>query len=137
MKLAGCIILDDQGRILLMHRNTPERVQWEIPGGCIDPGETPDQTAIRELAEELDVAVELVNHLGTKAFTEDEKEHEYHWFHARITERAPRLAEPDMYDDLRYFEPADLHTMMDSLSANTKNFADAIKSGQVVLPLAS
>ncbi|MCR4277603.1 MAG: hypothetical protein NUV80_03295 [Candidatus Berkelbacteria bacterium] len=29
VRLAGCIILDPQGRLLLMHRHTPERTQWE------------------------------------------------------------------------------------------------------------
>ena len=33
MKLAGCIIKDEDGRVLLMHRDDPRRTQWEIPGG--------------------------------------------------------------------------------------------------------
>jgi 8-oxo-dGTP pyrophosphatase MutT (NUDIX family) len=30
----------------------PERNQWEIPGGGIEPNEHPDETAVRELFEE-------------------------------------------------------------------------------------
>jgi 8-oxo-dGTP pyrophosphatase MutT (NUDIX family) len=30
----------------------PERNQWEIPGGGIEPNENPDDTAVRELFEE-------------------------------------------------------------------------------------
>lgn len=43
--LAGCVILDEKGGLLLMHRNTPKRVQWELPGGKVEAGEEPEQTA--------------------------------------------------------------------------------------------
>ncbi len=36
-------------------RNHPG--QWALPGGLIDPGETPEQAAMRELAEEVDLRV--------------------------------------------------------------------------------
>ena len=46
--------VDDQDRILLVKqfRLPAEQYLWEIPAGRIDPGETPEQTAERELSEE-------------------------------------------------------------------------------------
>jgi 8-oxo-dGTP pyrophosphatase MutT (NUDIX family) len=32
--------------------------QWALPGGRIDPGETPEQTALREMAEEVNLQLE-------------------------------------------------------------------------------
>jgi len=37
---------------------------WDIPGGKIDPGETPQQAAVREVMEETFVQVEIINLLG-------------------------------------------------------------------------
>jgi 8-oxo-dGTP pyrophosphatase MutT (NUDIX family) len=52
---ARVIIIDDQERILLF-RDTdpgyPQRSWWVTPGGGIDPGETEEQAAVREVAEE-------------------------------------------------------------------------------------
>jgi 8-oxo-dGTP diphosphatase len=133
MKLAGCIIKDRNNKVLLMHRNTPKRTQWEIPGGCIDPGETPEQAAVRELAEELDVTVKLLRTIGGKDFQEDGEEHAYHWFEAEVIEKEPRLAEPEMYDLLGYFDVDEMFDMFDQLSANTKNFVEAVRTKQITL----
>lgn len=37
---------------------------WEFPGGCMEPGEIPEQTVVREWGEELDFAVRPVRKLA-------------------------------------------------------------------------
>ncbi len=37
---------------------------WDIPGGVIDPGETPAQAAVREVGEETYAKVEIVELIG-------------------------------------------------------------------------
>jgi 8-oxo-dGTP pyrophosphatase MutT (NUDIX family) len=48
-------IRDAEGRILLV-RHVEGR--WQLPGGAVEPGETPSETARRECREELGTAVE-------------------------------------------------------------------------------
>jgi len=60
LQLAGCVILDEKGRVLLLHRETSKRVQWETPGGKVEPGESEKQAAVREVKEELGVDVKIL-----------------------------------------------------------------------------
>ena len=48
-------VVEVDGRVPLL-RN--ERAEWELPGGRLEPGETLEATAEREVREELGLAVE-------------------------------------------------------------------------------
>jgi 8-oxo-dGTP diphosphatase len=129
LTLAGCLLLDEKGRILLIHRNTPKRVQWELPGGKIAEAEDPTQAAIREVREELGVTVEIVRDLGGQVFTEDDHKMHYYWFLGVIIDGEPRLLE-EAYDDLRYFTWDELRVRED-LSPNTRNLITAYLHGVI------
>ena len=53
-------LVDRDGRILVSQRPPGKQLAglWEFPGGKVEPGERPEATLIRELAEEIDVSVE-------------------------------------------------------------------------------
>ena len=48
---AGALFFDAQGRILLVKPTYKEG--WDIPGGYVEPGETPYKACVREVNEEL------------------------------------------------------------------------------------
>lgn len=54
----AAVALDDADRVLLIeqYRHPAGIVSLELPGGCIDPGETPEVAGARELLEETGCA---------------------------------------------------------------------------------
>ena len=46
--------------LLVQRRNPPDAGLWGYPGGHIEPGETPEAAAMRELREETGVRAEVV-----------------------------------------------------------------------------
>ena len=55
---ASVLVLRPDRRILLLRH--PKLGVWLGPGGHVEPGETPDEAALREVMEESGLAVELV-----------------------------------------------------------------------------
>lgn len=53
--------------LVVQAKGNPEH--WILPKGHIEPGETPEQTAVRELAEETGVVAGIVTELGYLRFS--------------------------------------------------------------------
>ena len=58
--VVGAAVLRDR-RLLAARRTTPPEAagRWELPGGKVDAGETPDGALVREIREELGCVVSV------------------------------------------------------------------------------
>ncbi len=60
IKAAGGLVQNDKGDLLMIYRNK----HWDLPKGKMESGETPDQTAVREVEEECGVTkLKITNEL--------------------------------------------------------------------------
>jgi 8-oxo-dGTP diphosphatase len=57
--VVACALIDPDGRVLIAQRPEGKALAglWEFPGGKLEPGERPEAALIRELHEELGIAV--------------------------------------------------------------------------------
>jgi 8-oxo-dGTP diphosphatase len=55
----ACVFIVRDGRILLMHRVKQGEVYDAVPGGTVESGERPEDTAVREILEETSMVVTL------------------------------------------------------------------------------
>jgi NAD+ diphosphatase len=112
-KPAACgVVVDAQGRALLGRRaGSPRPGLWDVLGGFLEPGESPEDGLRRELREELGVECTVGRYLGGFADTYGEEGEDGDAtlnlaFECRIVEGEPRPA--DDVAELGWFAPAEL-----------------------------
>ncbi len=80
-KTSTAIIPYPENKILLIKRDTvPFKGYWALPGGRMDPGETIEQTCVREVKEETGLDVVIVRKVGEyhEPGIEDDIEYDYY-----------------------------------------------------------
>jgi len=72
IRVAAAVMVND-GMMLIAKRKPTARLPnlWELPGGKIEPNETPEECLKRELKEEFDIDVMVGEHLGSNIYTYD------------------------------------------------------------------
>ncbi|MCF0071714.1 (deoxy)nucleoside triphosphate pyrophosphohydrolase [Dyadobacter sp. CY261] len=60
-----CAVIEHNGKVLAGQRSAALSfpLQWEFPGGKLEKGETDEQALFREIMEELNVAVQIIDKL--------------------------------------------------------------------------
>lgn len=107
IRVVGAAIVRD-GRVLAARRSYPAAAagRWELPGGKVSPGESPDAALTREIAEELGCAVTVDSWLPESVrWCADDVEFELRVALCRLVEGEPHGRE---HDALRWLSPAAL-----------------------------
>ena len=66
---AAAIVLDAEGRVLLLKHRFRPGSGWGIPGGFVEAGEQPEEGVRRELREEVGLELEGAEVVTARAFT--------------------------------------------------------------------
>ncbi|HEU4585509.1 MAG TPA: NUDIX hydrolase [Gemmatimonadaceae bacterium] len=88
---------DPQVLLIRQYRYAAEGYLYEVPAGRIDPGETPEQCAVRELREETGCTAGFIKHLYTFYTTPGFTDEKIHAFMASDLERGVNSLEADEF----------------------------------------
>jgi len=108
---AGALIVDDEGRILLVKRaHDPFGGTWDVPGGFLEEAEDPLDALRREVREETGLEVEPEEFVAARvdrygADPAAATTLNLYWT-ARVTGGEPQAG--DDASDLHWFEPSEL-----------------------------
>jgi len=95
---AGFII--QNGSILLTERKTEPIGCWEVPAGKQEVGETFEQTIKREVKEETNLDIEILEEIGINI--NDEYKFESHMFLARVVGGELKNTEPHAHAKVEF-----------------------------------
>ncbi|MFF0343668.1 (deoxy)nucleoside triphosphate pyrophosphohydrolase [Kribbella sp. NPDC004875] len=99
--VVGVAVVED-GRVLAAYRPGPDG-GWEFPGGKVEPGETDEAAAVREIREELDLEVKVGASLGPGV--DISGAYRLHVYLATVVAGDPVLRE---HSELRWFTAGEL-----------------------------
>ena len=107
LKLVGVAVVEKEGRYLITQRRFEDHLGgvWEFPGGKIHEGESDQDCVRRDLKEELDIEVQVREHLGTIQYAYPDRHLELRFYHCQYMSGEPK---PIHVQDFRWIHSDEL-----------------------------
>ena len=130
IQAAGGVLWREHGgqpQLAVIHR--PKYDDWTLPKGKLDPGESHDRAALREVAEETGFSAELGVDLGEVYYEHDDRPKRVRYWSMRAL--SGRFEPGDEVDDLRWLPPDDARRLLsyDRDREIVERFMDAAPTG--------
>ncbi|MPY92076.1 MAG: NUDIX domain-containing protein [Acidimicrobiia bacterium] len=112
VRAAGGLVwrpVEEGVEVLLVHR--PRRQDWSFPKGKLDPGESFEEAARREVAEETGLDCRLGADLGSVRYTDHRgRPKVVRWWEMQVERGA--FVPNDEVDEVRWATPADARSLL-------------------------
>lgn len=106
VRVVAAIIINTDGKILITRRK-PEKPlggHWEFPGGKVDDGEKDEKALIRELVEELDVAIIIDKFFCETAYSYDFGDIKLAFYICRFKNEDQKILSSSDHDQIDWVE---------------------------------
>lgn len=120
----GAIIFDNEGKVLLAQRGAKAKNEvgkWEFPGGGVEFGETLEIAIKREIKEEFDIEIKVIEFLEVvDHILPEEKQH---WvspsYVSKLVSGCAKIVEPKKCSNFKWIKFSDI--IFDTLSIASKS----------------
>ncbi len=102
---AAIIIKDNKVLIAKRAKNEKQAGKWEFPGGKLEPNEGLKDCLKRELKEELNMTIEVLDYFGESRYQYDQGFIKLVGYYAKWTGGEPRLT---VHDEVRWVDKSEL-----------------------------
>jgi 8-oxo-dGTP diphosphatase len=108
---AGGVVVRDDGRIAVIHR--PRYDDWSLPKGKLEPGESFEDGAVREVLEETGVRGRIVGELEPTSYVDRKgRDKLVRWYRMELDGDPSDFAPNDEVDELRWLTPDEAHGLV-------------------------
>ena len=108
---AGGVVVRSDGRIAVIHR--PRYDDWSLPKGKLDPGESFEDGAVREVLEETGVRGRIVSELEPTSYVDRKgRDKLVRWYRMELVGDPVAFAPNDEVDELRWLTPAEAAALL-------------------------
>lgn len=107
MLYVTCALIEFNNKVLVVQRSEEMRLplKWEFPGGKIEKDETEEECVLREIKEELNIVIEIVQKLTPTVFNYPNNSIQLIPFLANFSSGELKLAE---HQDFRWMHKSEL-----------------------------
>ena len=109
---AGGLLVRDDGRVAIVHR--PRYDDWSLPKGKLDPGESFEDGARREVWEETGVRGRIREELQPVEYVDRKgRDKLVRWYRMDVDGEPDEFVPNDEIDELRWLTPAEALDLVD------------------------
>ena len=106
-----------RGKILALYKSYKNRYEgWVLPKGTVEEGETHEQTALREVAEEAGVKASIVKYIGKSQYNfsvpEDMVTKEVHWYLMSADNYYSKPQREEFFVDSGYYKYHEIYHLL-------------------------
>lgn len=115
IKAAGGLVFREtaKGKLKVLIAHRPRYDDWGLPKGKADKGETPEETAIREVLEETGYHCRIVAPIGTTRYRIEGGIKEVNWYAMRPLPDSPGFKKNKEVDEIRWITRNRAKTALD------------------------
>jgi 8-oxo-dGTP diphosphatase len=111
VQAAGGLVVRADGRLAVIHR--PRYDDWSLPKGKLEPGESFEDGALREVHEETGIRGRIVTELAPTEYVDRKgRDKIVRWYRMDLDGDPPGFAANDEVDELRWLTPAEARDLL-------------------------